>query len=183
MPAREIAIANRHPRLRLHRRSLARAIATLDAHFRPLPADRLPHAQAGQSKIRDPQSAIRPAVPPGELSLVFLTDAALAQLHATFLADPTTTDVITFEGDPALGVAGEICVSVDTALAYAKKHRRDFATELLLYVVHGWLHLAGYDDLQPAKKRVMRRAEARAFALLPNDNTLPVFSLKPRPSR
>ncbi|MBI5380962.1 MAG: rRNA maturation RNase YbeY [Opitutae bacterium] len=97
---------------------------------------------------------------------MFLDDNALAQLHADFLQDPTTTDVITFEGQPALGVAGEICVSADTAAAFAKKHRHDFAEELTLYVVHGWLHLAGYDDLVPAKKREMRRAEARAMRLL-----------------
>jgi probable rRNA maturation factor len=161
---REIVIANHHPRLRIDRAGLKRAIHTLDNEF-------------PKSKIIKPRSGIL-RCPPGELSLVFLTDPALARLHADFLADPTTTDVITFEGDPALGVAGEVCVSVDTAAAYAKKHRRDFPTELLLYVVHGWLHLAGYDDLQPAKKRIMRRAEARALALLRREDSPSPFSLR-----
>lgn len=164
-PARSVTIANHYPRLRLDRRALTRAIHTLDAEF-PKPIS----GSASKSKIL--------SCPPGELSLVFLSDPALAQLHATFLADPTTTDVITFEGDPALGVAGEVCVSVDTAANYAKQHRRDFATELLLYVVHGWLHLAGYDDLQPAKKRIMRRAEARALNLLATRKITSVFSVK-----
>jgi probable rRNA maturation factor len=115
----------------------------------------------------------------GELSLVFLTDAALAQLHADFLADPSTTDVITFEGDPLLGTGGEICVSADTAAAYAKKHRRDFSAELTLYVVHGWLHLAGYDDLESQKKRAMRRAEQRAMKLLSAARLIPRFLLLP----
>lgn len=154
MPVRPIAIANRHPRLRLDRRTVARVIATLDAAF--------------------PQAKI----PDGELSLVFLTDAALAQLHADFLDDPTTTDVITFEGDAALGTAGEICVSADTAAAYARQHRRDFSAELTLYLVHGWLHLAGFDDLVPAKKRAMRRAEARAMTLLAKAGVTPRFTLK-----
>ena len=164
---RSVTIANHHPRLRLDRRALTRAIHTLDAEF--------PKSKSSvglKSKI--------PSCPPGELSLVFLTDPALARLHATFLADPTTTDVITFEGDPALGVAGEVCVSVDTASAYARRHRREFATELLLYVIHGWLHLAGYDDLQPAKKRIMRRAEARALTLLTSAPCLPKFVLRPK---
>lgn len=150
---RALAVANQHPRLRLDRRAVAAVIHTLDAEF--------PKAK----------------VAPGELSVVFLTDAALAQLHADFLDDPTTTDVITFEGDPALGVAGEICVSVDTAARYARTHRRDFAAELTLYLVHGWLHLAGYDDLVPAKKRVMRRAEATAMELLRNQEKIPWFKL------
>lgn len=161
---REVVIANHYPRLRLDRAALKRIIHTLDAEF-------------PKSKIGSRKSKVL-VCPPGELSLVFLTDPALAQLHADFLADPTTTDVITFEGDLALGVAGEVCVSVDTAAAYAKKHRRDFATELLLYVVHGWLHLAGYDDLQPVKKRIMRRAEARALALLRRENGPSPFTLR-----
>ena len=154
-PRRALAVANHHPRLQLDRRAVAGVIHTLDAEF--------------------PKSK----VPPGELSLVFLTDAALAQLHADFLDDPSTTDVITFEGDPALGVAGEICVSVDTAASYARRHQREFAAELTLYLVHGWLHLAGYDDLEPAKKRVMRRAEAMAMELLRNHAHIPRFNLAP----
>lgn len=117
---------------------------------------------------------------PGELSLVFLTDQELARLHGDFLADPTTTDVITFEGDPLHGVAGEICVSADTAARYAKVHGRNFSQELTLYVVHGWLHLAGHDDLIPAKKRAMRRAEARAMKLLERARCTPRFRLKSR---
>ncbi|MES2696542.1 MAG: rRNA maturation RNase YbeY [Verrucomicrobiota bacterium] len=144
---REISIANQHPGLRLDRRAVTPVIHCLDAHAPAILGPRLASA-----------------VPEGELSLVFMTDAALAQLHADFLDDPTTTDVITFEGDPAFGNAGEICVSADTAAhyarehrrdtaaAYAKQHRRDFSTELTLYLIHGWLHLAGHDDLQPAKK-------------------------------
>lgn len=118
-------------------------------------------------------------LPEGELSLVFLSDAALAQLHAEFLNDPSTTDVITFEATPGMGSAGEICVSVDTAELYAQEHGHEFSEELTLYIVHGWLHLAGYDDLQPAKKRRMRAAEKRALALLRKAGALPTFTLRP----
>jgi probable rRNA maturation factor len=99
-------------------------------------------------------------------------------LHARFLDDPTTTDVITFEGDSKFGSAGEICVSADTAARYAKEHGRDFSTELTLYVVHGWLHLAGHDDLVPAKKRLMRRAESRALQVLRREGAIPRFALQ-----
>ena len=67
---RSVSIANRHPSLRLDRRAVAGVIATLDAN-------------AGK---------FRGGPPAGELSLVFLTDPALAKLHADFLGDPTTTD-------------------------------------------------------------------------------------------
>ncbi len=176
---RAIAIANRHPRLGLDRRAVARVIHALDAHA----------------------ARFRGGCPPGELSLVFLPDAALARLHADFMGDPTTTDVITFSGDPAAGLAGEICVSADAAQRHvnsfvapasagirknpaeagttnssAKRLAARFSRELTLYLVHGWLHLAGYDDLEPAKKRVMRRAESRALALLRHAAALPHFA-------
>jgi probable rRNA maturation factor len=116
------------------------------------------------------------------------------------MADPTATDVITFEGEPLAGLAGEICVSADTAARYVglqENPRTDgtsarhpptrragqqalqlqFAAELTLYLVHGWLHLAGYDDLKPAKKRRMRAAEARAMKLLHQAKVLPAFQL------
>lgn len=162
-----ILIANRYPRLRMKRPEVERVIHLLDAHPTALgiPASRIPR---------------------GELSLVFLTDRALAELHADFLDDPTTTDVITFEGESGPGVpeeartAGEICVSVDTAVTYAREHDHDFSTELTLYLVHGWLHLAGFDDLVPAKKRVMRRAEARALKVLQQAKAMPRFVLASR---
>ncbi len=153
---RPIAIANRHRRLRLDRRAVTAAIGALDTAAKKF----------------------RGGCPPGELSIVFLTDAALARMHGDYLGDPTVTDVITFEGDPALGAAGEICVSADAATR--QRGRRDFAAELTLYVVHGWLHLAGYDDLVPAKKRTMRAAEARAMRLLRAAGALPDFRLKTR---
>ncbi|HVT71660.1 MAG TPA: rRNA maturation RNAse YbeY [Lacunisphaera sp.] len=169
---RTVAIANRHPRLRLSRRAVARAIATLDAHA----------------------AEFLGGCPPGELSLVFLSDAALARIHGDFMDDPSSTDVITFPGNPAAGLAGEICVSVDMAARFvglrkgrppgrprpvgrpARQER--FSLEFTLYLVHGWLHLAGYDDLQPAKKRRMRAAEARAMRLLKASGAMPEFRFK-----
>ncbi|PTY00531.1 rRNA maturation RNase YbeY [Opitutus sp. ER46] len=166
---RSVAIANRHPGLRLDRRAVARVIQTLDAHHAEL---------ATRGSVLGNE---------GELSLVFLTDVALAELHDQFLQDPTITDVITFEGNPVLGTAGEICVSADAAFRqtlpsgdarHGAHATSDFSRELTLYLVHGWLHLAGYDDLAPAKKRVMRRAEARALALLESAGALPAFRLR-----
>src|SRR5689334_19764508 len=88
-----LSVANRHPRLRIDRPAVARAIALLDAKG----------------------TRFRGGCPAGELSVVFLTDRAIARIHGEFMDDPTPTDVITFPGDPTAGVAGEICVSADAA--------------------------------------------------------------------
>ncbi len=174
---RAVSITKRHPRLRVPRAAIARAIHLLDEQFLKSPLER------GGAKRRGVSG-----VPPGELSLVFLTDSALAKIHGDFMGDPTATDVITFEGEATAGLAGEICVSADTARRYVEGPRprrprlagtralqNAFATELTLYLVHGWLHLAGYDDLQPAKKRRMRAAEAKAMKLLRAAKAIPAF--------
>ncbi len=140
----------RHPRLRFSRAKLARCLEVLDAQPGPQP-------------------------PPGEISLAFLTDAALARLHDDFLNDPAPTDVITFPGDSADELAGEICVSVDRAREEARARGRPFALELTLYVVHGWLHLAGLDDLTPRERQAMRRGERRLLAALRRARALPDF--------
>ncbi len=153
---RSVHINKSHPKLRLDRAQVVAAIHSLDA------------AAAG----------FRGGPQPGELSLAFLTDSALAALHAAFLDDPTPTDVITFAGEPAFGSAGEICVSVDAAVREATRREIDLSAELTLYLVHGWLHLAGYDDLRPDRKRLMRAAERRAMALLKTGNAIPDFRLR-----
>jgi len=195
-PTRAVAITIRHPRLRVPRAAVTQAIRVLDAQFQILPGD-LPHLSlprarlaALKSRIENRKSKIPAACPAGELSLVFLTDPALAKIHGDFMDDPAATDVITFEGDPSAGLAGEICVSADTAWRYVGARlarargraqgtplQKSFATELTLYLVHGWLHLAGYDDLSPAKKRRMRSAEARAMKLLQAAGDVPEFRL------
>ena len=160
---RLVTLHNGHPGLRPDHRAATALIRTLDTH-------------AGQ---------FLGGCPPGELSLAFLTDAGLARLHADFLADPGVTDVITFAGDPVHGLAGEICVSADAAVRqiYPERSRRNkisknnFSDELTLYIVHGWLHLAGYDDLAPREKRKMRAAEARALKLLRAAGCRPRFRL------
>lgn len=152
---RPVRIANRHPRLRIDRKALEGALRLLDA-------------SAGR---------FLGGCPPGELSVAFLSDPALARLHGEFLRDPSATDVITFSGDPAHGLAGEICVSVDAAARAAGRSAARLSREITLYVVHGWLHLAGYDDLRPPAKRAMRRAEARAMRIIELGARRPRFKL------
>ena len=177
---RPVQIHNGCRRLRFNRREVAAAIHLLDAHASEIlgsaHAGHRPPALGRRPPSFDPRRLTVLRLPPGELSLAFLTDSALAALHDRFLGDAAATDVITFGGNPALGKAGEICVSVDAARVYARRHGRDFSGELTLYVVHGWLHLAGHDDLNPRAKRRMRSAERRAMNLLHAAGAAPRFS-------
>jgi probable rRNA maturation factor len=118
-----------------------------------------------------------PRPPDGEISIAFLTDDALARIHAEFLGDASPTDVITFPADPTSGLAGEICVSVDQAAMQAARRGIAFARELTLYLVHGWLHLCGYDDHSETDRRTMRRMERRLLFALERAHARPDFRL------
>jgi probable rRNA maturation factor len=95
------------------------------------------------------------------ISIAILDDAAIAKLHGQFLDDPTPTDVLSFvleHTDKSL--EGEVVASADTARACAPRYKLSPEQELLLYVIHGTLHLVGYDDATPRQSAVMRRKEA-----------------------
>ncbi|MFP4204063.1 MAG: rRNA maturation RNase YbeY [Opitutales bacterium] len=116
-------------------------------------------------------------IPDGELSIVFLGDSEIARIHENFMGDPAPTDVITFPGDPDMDFAGEILVSVDHAARHATEHGGSFSRELSLYLMHGWLHLAGYDDREEDDRARMRGAESEAIKKLESTGTLDGFQL------
>lgn len=117
------------------------------------------------------------------LSIVFVDDEEMVRLHTEFLADPTPTDVITFdlrgnelEADEAmpkelaelLGSApqGELFVCVEMAQRVAEQRQVEVDRELALYVVHGALHLCGFDDHDPEERKAMRLAEQAVMGQL-----------------
>ncbi len=119
---------------------------------------------------------VRPgAIPAGELSIVFMDQGEHNLLHKQFLDDETPTDVITFSGDPAMDFAGEICVSTDFAKKSAKERKLPFSSELTLYLIHGWLHLAGYKDKTKAEQKVMREQETQLQKEVKKANLTPIF--------
>ena len=102
----------------------------------------------------------------GELSVVFVDDAQIAKIHGDYIGDPTPTDVITFPANNEMESAGEIIVSVDHARIRAEELKVPFSRELSLYIIHGWLHLAAYDDKNEVECAKMREAEQAALTVL-----------------
>ncbi len=100
------------------------------------------------------------------LSVVFVDDPTLAQMHAEHLGDPSETDVMSFDLGEEEGLVGELYVSVDRARKLAARRPVSLERELTLYVVHGSLHLCGFDDLEESERRRMRVAEARVMEQL-----------------
>ncbi|MFC4994166.1 rRNA maturation RNase YbeY [Rubritalea tangerina] len=87
-----------------------------------------------------------------EVSLV--DDATIDQVHRDFMDIPGATDVITF-------AHGEIVISVETAQAYGEQYGNSFEHELMLYIIHGLLHLSGHEDAEAGEREAMEEIQAR----------------------
>ena len=94
------------------------------------------------------------------LSFVFCSDNYLLQINKHYLKHSYYTDVISFRLS-ALGVpvSGEIYLSVDRIKENAKEYKEAYQTELLRVLIHGALHLCGYEDTDPHEKKQMRLKE------------------------
>lgn len=158
-----------------------------------------------QRGVRVSQAALRKAattvladerVAWAEVSIALVDDAEMQALNKEYLGHDYPTDVVSFlldseaswsgpvrrpvrRGD-GLRLEGEIILGAEYARAEAETLGWDVESELCLYLVHGLLHLCGYDDLVPAEKRVMRRREREVFALLGREAR---YRRGPRPVR
>ncbi len=95
-----------------------------------------------------------------KINVAVVDERTIARLHQRYLEDASPTDVLSFalEQSPEY-LEGEIVASADAALASAAEYHWTADDELLLYVIHGALHLAGHDDGTPKKRAKMRKKE------------------------
>ena len=129
----KIEIANEQTRLPLDRRLLRRAVRRV-------------LRDAGLRKAR--------------ISVAVVDDATIARLNGKYLRHRGPADVLSFLLDQSDGLEGEVVVSAQTALRTAPRYGWPPHDELLLYVVHGMLHLVGHDDASPALRAEMQKREA-----------------------
>ena len=130
----EVAVSNRQCRLKVNTRLLSRIV------------------RRALDLVHDADS---------QLGIVLVDDAAIAKLNAQYHATPGPTDVLSFnygEGQ------GELIISAECAIRQAKRFRTTPGRELALYVVHGILHLHGYDDQASNDRRHMRATERRLMS-------------------
>jgi rRNA maturation RNase YbeY len=111
-----------------------------------------------------------------ELSIVLIGDRAMGELHDRFMGLPDPTDVLTFPIDLDSGgkaLSGEVFICVPYARRAAKTRGIDVRKEVLLYALHGMLHLCGFDDRTERGFAQMHRKEDRILQQL---GVGPVFS-------
>lgn len=100
------------------------------------------------------------------LNYIFCTDEYLREINIQFLKHKTLTDIITFNYNPSeTKIEGEIYISIDRVRENAETYKTDFLTELNRVMIHGVLHLLGYNDKSQAEKQAMRKKEDSYLSL------------------
>jgi probable rRNA maturation factor len=127
---------------------------------------RLPSARALARFLAEAQAAVRLK---GEVTVLLTTDAAIRKLNRQFRGKDVATDVLSFpaEGIGAEEIAGDLAISVPTALGQAVEQCHPLATEIKVLILHGLLHLAGYDHEADEGKMARRERQLRARLNLP----------------
>lgn len=102
-----------------------------------------------------------------ELSYVFTSDESLLEINQSYLNHDTYTDIITFDySDEANTINGEILISVERVKENAEKFEVEFVHELARVMIHGVIHLLGYNDKTANEKTIMREKENTCISLL-----------------
>ena len=91
-----------------------------------------------------------------EVEVAIVSDRVISQVHLDFMGIPGATDVITFDH-------GEIVMSAQTAAIYARRFKHPVEQELAIYIVHGLLHLNGFDDRTARDHARMHRVQERVM--------------------
>lgn len=96
----------------------------------------------------------------GEINIIFTSDIALLRLNKEFLERNFFTDVVAFSNSFKKTISGEVYISVDRIKENSEKYSEgEFMTELRRIVIHGILHLIGYNDKTGKDKEIMTSRE------------------------
>lgn len=102
----------------------------------------------------------------GDVSLIFCSDAYLLEMNKKHLSHDYFTDIITFDYTESEIVSGDLFISIDTVRDNAMDNKVMFHVELNRVVVHGVLHLMGYNDKSDSEQTVMTEKENWALSLI-----------------
>ena len=95
----------------------------------------------------------------GDISIIFCSDNYILEVNQKYLQHDYFTDIITFDYCEGDRLSGDLFISIDTVMENAKEYGTEFTDELNRVMVHGILHLIGYDDSTEEEIAVMRKKE------------------------
>lgn len=99
----------------------------------------------------------------GDINIIFCDDESLLEINKQFLNHNYYTDIITFDYCEGVNISGELYISVDTVEANAKEYEVSFRDEMHRVIIHGILHLIGFDDHSEQQTAQMREQEDLAL--------------------
>lgn len=100
------------------------------------------------------------------IAVVFVDDAEMQAMHQAYMNIDEPTDIMTFPSDPDSDgvIGGDLVISSDTAAAHAVEHGHSTATELEFLIIHGMLHLLGWDDAKDSDRAAMLARQSEILA-------------------
>jgi rRNA maturation RNase YbeY len=96
---------------------------------------------------------------PGDINIIICSDDYLYEMNINYLKHDTFTDIITFDYSEENSVSGDLFISIERVRENAKKFSGRVENELHRVIIHGILHLCGYDDKTDEEKGKMRQKE------------------------
>jgi probable rRNA maturation factor len=102
-----------------------------------------------------------------DLCITFLDDNAMRKLNTIYRGIKKTTDVLSFSQDgPDTRAFGDIIISIDTAKRHARFYRKSLKKEMIKLIIHGILHILGYDHKRKNETLIMRKKEKELLSLV-----------------
>ncbi len=147
---------------------------------------KLPSVRSLSRFLKEAQAAVRLR---GEVTVLLSTDAAIRDLNRRFRGKNKPTDVLSF---PTTGLVqsqekGDLAISAETALKQSVEQRHSLAAEIKVLILHGLLHLAGYDHetdkgQMQRRERLLRKRLGLPQGLIERGETQRKSRPKPRPT-
>lgn len=123
------------------------------------------HVKAVLKKIAQKTLEIEDAGNGVSLNILLTGNKRIKELNKQFLHRNEPTDVISF-GTKKRGFIGEIAISVEMAEENARRFKTSKENEIFLYIIHGILHLLGYEDKTRTKRRIMENRQKKILEAL-----------------
>ncbi len=113
-------------------------------------------------------SVVKPAKRIGDINVIFCSNSYILSINKQYLKHNYFTDIITFDYSDDIFINSDLFISIETVKTNSEKFKTEFSHELNRVLIHGILHLIGYNDKKEDEKSLMRLTEERALKLLVN---------------